>query len=887
MAHEEWVDVQKNTFTRWANTYLSRKRLEIEDLYVDLSDGTRLIALLQIICREKVCRKHNRKPRMRIQKMENLNQAFAFMHKKNMNLTNIGSTDILDGNQKLILGLLWILIKTFQVAEIDVEGVSGKDGLLLWVNRSLVDYPTIKVKNFSDSWANGMAFCALIHRFYPNLIEFDQLQAVNAIENVRLAFEIAENKFKIPQLLNLYDVAGIVKPDEKSIMTYVALLFKEFASGQQKRKAVVSIAKAVNIAQRHQELAKEYETLAPNLEKWLVSQNENFEKLLEESAAISNLQDVRQALAQLSDYKKNEKPSQEAAYVAVEGCAGRWLSSCRNNGRTLPILTPPIEQLQALKAKLEELETTYISNLQKYSETFQRTEIFLARVVTELEKIEAWSREIATTKAFEMDLNETSTSTEAEEKLESINFIKQVELPRYRLLLVEVLEQSSSLATDHAESVTVLVRIDAMKAFLESVDAKIEDIHADCVCKLKKQIELDGVVKDCKLLMRNLKYTIEGLDEEIGAVAKLKDTSKNGVETASRYFKDVLLPKIDSEIVTEYYKLKQKKQILEEAQRISDAQLIEKVHLRVEKLQERCTETRLFFERELAGAASRDELCHEFATLASSIKERCAKSTQAINNVVGTVAEQFTSMKDLMESLFPSPDSGLTVPPSVDGEIEPTTVADDAIQESVQPSSSLVHEMESLEKVNEQLEKLHVFTNPFTVETIHELRAQYNSVEAAVRDKVKSLEKELALCQLGNLTPQQLTEIKEVFDHFDIDCDRKLERDEFIMACKGLGLALSEEECHDAFDKMDEAGNEEITFSAFSEFGAEQLQSGSSMEDVKTAFEILTTQNLTTSKLEEHFEPNIVEFIRSHLDQLGNDGNTLDYEKFAAFMFEM
>ncbi|ETL30452.1 hypothetical protein L916_16590, partial [Phytophthora nicotianae] len=54
--NEEWVDVQKNTFTRWANTYLSRKRMTIDDLYEDLKDGIRLISLLQIICREKVCR---------------------------------------------------------------------------------------------------------------------------------------------------------------------------------------------------------------------------------------------------------------------------------------------------------------------------------------------------------------------------------------------------------------------------------------------------------------------------------------------------------------------------------------------------------------------------------------------------------------------------------------------------------------------------------------------------------------------------------------------------------------------------------------------------------------------------------------------------------------
>jgi actinin alpha len=176
---------------------------------------------------------------MRIQKLENLTLAFTFLQKKNVNLTNIGSSDILDGNQKIILGLMWTLIKSFQVSEIDIDGVSGKEGLLLWVNRSLVDSSSkIQVKNFSSNWSDGLAFCALIHRFYPNLIpHFDQLDPSNAHANVTLAFQIAQDVFKIPQLLNVNDVANQIQPDEKSIMTYVTLLFKEFASGIQKKKS--------------------------------------------------------------------------------------------------------------------------------------------------------------------------------------------------------------------------------------------------------------------------------------------------------------------------------------------------------------------------------------------------------------------------------------------------------------------------------------------------------------------------------------------------------------------------------------------------------------------------------------------------------------------------
>ncbi|RHX99968.1 hypothetical protein DYB36_011827, partial [Aphanomyces astaci] len=244
--------------------------MEIDDLYEDLKDGLRLIALLQIISRQPIAAKYNRNPKMRIQKLENLNLIFGFMARNNMTITNIGSSDIVDGNSKLVLGLMWTIIKSYQVGEIAVDGVSGKDGLLLWVKRSLTDYPTVDVTNFTSSWTNGIAFCALIHKHYPTLLDFDSLSPNDAVENVSLgniqpspcSFGLMEAKFGIPQLLNVADVAGNPKPDDKSIMTY------EFASGVQKKKAITTICKAVAMAQRISECKTQYETSAPTLLAW-------------------------------------------------------------------------------------------------------------------------------------------------------------------------------------------------------------------------------------------------------------------------------------------------------------------------------------------------------------------------------------------------------------------------------------------------------------------------------------------------------------------------------------------------------------------------------------------------------------------------------------------
>ncbi|KAI9912866.1 hypothetical protein PsorP6_005876 [Peronosclerospora sorghi] len=919
--NEEWVDVQKRTFTRWANTYLSRKRMTIEDLYEDLKDGIRLISLLQIICREKVCRKFNKKPRMRIQKMENLNFAFAFMQKKNVNVTNIGSSDILDGNNKLVLGLMWTLIKAFQVAEIDVEGVSGKDGLLLWVNRSLADYPTIKVSNFSSSWADGMAFCALIHRYAPTLIDFNGLNPNDPMTNVELAFDIAREKFRIPQLLEVENVAGQVKPDEKSITTYVSLLFKEFASGVQKKKAVTTISKALNIAQRHHELAAEFEKNASGLIEWLQQQTKRFQSL----SQPRQIPDIKEALARHLDYKKNEKPPREAQFVAVESCAGRWIASCKNNGRDVPNLDPPIEKLQALKAELDELETAFELKLRQNLERYQKTEIFLTKVVKDLEKVEIWAKEKEALALFDKDLTVHSTA-EAEEKLESVAFLQDIELPRYKQLLATVVSEADELSEEHSDTKATLERLEAMKNFIAMAENKVEGVKTRLEENLLVQQNVDAVAKDAKALIRNLKYVIEEMDEEVEAAIKLEDVSTAGVVAAKHKFDTVLVPKVQNAVVSENEKLVEKKKILEEAGRLNEVSLIDKMNARVQKLLDSLAEKRGYYEKELTTVEKRDEVCREFATLSSRIKERCAQSTQSINTVEGSLKEQFNSMVKLRYRLFRSNTIGMLEDeveekpedPEITGAETPAVekVVKTAVESETAPESGesdqlkvaetkakevekakakaeeiiapLTDDMEKLEHVNEELERLQVHTNPFTTDTIHGLRAQFSSLEIAIRDRVKSLEKELALSEIGSLTPQQAKEIKEVFDHFDLDKDGVLARDEFIMACKGLGLSLSEDDCHDFFDKIDKEENDEIKFDQFAAFCTEQLQSGSTKSDVHEALDILTSDQLTLEQIEERFDSSLVEFIKTNARELLDaDGKSVDTDKFADFIFSV
>ncbi|GAA5987273.1 hypothetical protein JCM5350_008126 [Sporobolomyces pararoseus] len=234
---KEFEHVQNKTFAKWLNARLEPQGFPpVTDLGKDFCDGTRLIQLVEVLTEVSIGR-YNLNPSLRVQKMENTKKALDRIKQTGIYLTNIGPEDIVDGNRKLILGMIWSLVLRFSIAEINQEGSHAKEGLLLWCQRKTNGYERVQVKDFTKSWTDGLAFCALIHRHRPDLLDYDLLPKQNtletAISNLSLAFKIAEQSLGIPQLLDVEDLVGGSKPDERSLMTYVAQFFHAFSSKAQ------------------------------------------------------------------------------------------------------------------------------------------------------------------------------------------------------------------------------------------------------------------------------------------------------------------------------------------------------------------------------------------------------------------------------------------------------------------------------------------------------------------------------------------------------------------------------------------------------------------------------------------------------------------------------
>jgi hypothetical protein len=301
-----WVDTQHKTFTSWVNHILNsseqqqqqQQQIYLSDLIHGFTNGVNLVLLVRQLTKKYEEILLIEQPTSRIQYLTNVNSALAALKQDNIELINIDAIDIVDGNLKLILGLVWRCIMKYQVllnnsdtdADNSTDNVLFESEIVNWVNDHLRER---KLDNLTFDLQDGYALFELVRNltglvapYHPIVTEkkhdsnhiqvhvyegdksqinvdlrvsSDQLVVEQPIDRVRLALQTAFEVFRTPILMDEHDI--VERPDRLSIVTYLSL-FKQkvnerFGGAEHHNMSLVSLDLSEYLSTDERELARQ------------------------------------------------------------------------------------------------------------------------------------------------------------------------------------------------------------------------------------------------------------------------------------------------------------------------------------------------------------------------------------------------------------------------------------------------------------------------------------------------------------------------------------------------------------------------------------------------------------------------------------------------------
>uniref|UniRef100_A0A8C2DAB3 Dystrophin n=1 Tax=Cyprinus carpio TaxID=7962 RepID=A0A8C2DAB3_CYPCA len=182
-------------------------------MFSDLKDGRKLLDLLEGLTGNTLTKERGS---TRVHSLNNVNRVLQVLHQNS-----------------LTLGLIWSIILHWQVKDVmkdvmsSLQQTNSEKILLSWVRNCTRNYNNVNVLNFTTSWADGLAFNAILHHFRPQGFSWEEVVHLTPVERLDHAFTFAKDQLNIERLLDPEDVA-VQLPDKKSIIMYVTSLFAVF-----------------------------------------------------------------------------------------------------------------------------------------------------------------------------------------------------------------------------------------------------------------------------------------------------------------------------------------------------------------------------------------------------------------------------------------------------------------------------------------------------------------------------------------------------------------------------------------------------------------------------------------------------------------------------------
>ncbi|CBY12275.1 unnamed protein product [Oikopleura dioica] len=854
-----WERQQRKTFTAWCNSHLRKAGTGIEAIDVDFRNGLKLMLLLEVISGERLAKPDRGK--MRFHKIANVNKALDFIESKGVRLVSIGAEEIVDGNIKMTLGMIWTIILRFAIQDISVEETSAKEGLLLWCQRKTAPYKNVNVQNFHMSWKDGLAFCALIHRHRPDILpNYDDLRKDDPMTNLNLAFDIAEKHLDIPKMLDAEDLVEVAKPDERAVMTYVSCYYHAFSGQQKAETAANRILKVLDVNQANEKLMDEYERLASDLMEWI----ERTRPSLEDRTVENQMSDVQTRLDQFRDYRRNQKPPRSDQKGELESSYNTLQTRLRlaNRPAFVPSEGRMVSDIASAWKGLEAAEKGY--------------EEWLIAELRRLERLDHLAK-----KFYHKSQIHQSWTVGKEDILKSEDY-RSCNLSELKALIKkhEAFESDLAAHQDRVEQIAAIAQ--------ELNDLDYHDcatINQKCQEICDEWDRLGEVTQRRRQSLENMEKILDTIEQLYLEFAKRAAPFNNWMEGAKEDLEDMFIVHSIEEIKGLIQAHEQFKATLPEAQKEKDniiglmreaskiarqygvelginpyttvsADSIEGAwNAVVNYIPRRDSSLQL----ELAKQQHHNQLRIKFAQQANAIGPWIQQKTEEIVGVAlemdGTLEQQIQKLKSYQTAV-----------------------------EGYRPK------VEELAHHHQEIQEALVFDNPHTNYTMEHIHVGMEHLRTTISRTINEIENQIMMRDAKGLTAEQMNEFRASFNHFDRKKKGYLEPDDFAAVLISMGYQLGEAEFQRILAIVDPTGTGQVTFRSFIEFMTRETTDNDTAEQVIESFRVLAGDKpyILEEELKRELPPDQADYCIQRMSPFrGADvpQGALDYESFSTALY--
>ncbi|XP_072315972.1 alpha-actinin-4 isoform X5 [Eucyclogobius newberryi] len=803
---------------------------------------------------------------MRVHFVSNVNKALDFIASKGVKLVSIGAEEIVDGNAKMTLGMIWTIILRFAIQDISVEETSAKEGLLLWCQRKTAPYKNVNVQNFHISWKDGLAFNALIHRHRPELIDYDKLRKDDPLTNLNNAFDVAEKYLDIPKMLDAEDIVNTARPDEKAIMTYVSSFYHAFSGAQKAETAANRICKVLAVNQDNERLMEDYEKLASQLLEWI----RRTIPWLENRAPEKTMAEMQQKLEDFRDYRRVHKPPKVQEKCQLEISFNTLQTKLRLSNRPafMPSEGRMVSDINGAWQTLEGAEKGY--------------EEWLLNEIRRLERLDHLAEKFRQKAAIHESWTNGKEAMLTQKDYETAN------LSEVKALLRKHKAFESEL-TAHQDRVEQIAAIAQELNDLDYYDSPSVNARCQSICE---QWDMLGALTGSRReALENTEKQLESIDELYLEYAKRAAPFNNWMEGAMEDLQDMFIVHTNEEIegliaAHEQFKStlpdadterKAIQGIQEQIKTIGQSNNIkfsvtnpyttitpESIDSKWEQTLQLVPQRDTALQEELSKQQSNNALRCQFASQANVVGPWIKQKMEEIGKISiemnGTLEDQLTNVRDYKESIT---------------EYKPN--------------------MDQLEGVYKLIQEALIFDNMYTQYTMEHLRVSWEQLLTTIARTISEIENQILTRDAKGISQEQMYEYRASFNHFDKDHSGALMAEEFKACLISLGYDVENDKQGDVefariMGIVDPNNTGAVTFQAFIDYMSRETTDTDTADQVIASFRILAGDKpfITADELRRELPADQAEYCIARMAPYsGPDAGpeALDYMSFSTALY--